>query len=282
VRTWLTGAYASAFRGAGIEFDHLRPYATGDDLQRLDWRVLARRREPYVRCYTEERELRILLLLDISPSLDASSAAPGNRERMHECAALLALAAAANRDRVGAVLFADRVIDTVSPGKGRRHAMSIVVRLLAGHPCGPVTDLRPALSALRSVRRNAVAVLISDLACEPPVSDPGVANALAACARKHDLRALILPDLRRSAARDDHAILALTDAESGRRTVLTWGASRSSATSLSSTGAPETYTDILKSCGVLSVQLQTDEPPFNGLRRLLHCRATGPRRRTVG
>ncbi len=193
VRTHLAGCYASAFRGAGIEFESVRPYEPGDDVRRIDWRVTARRPTVYVRQYQQERELRVLLALDVSDSMHIGPAEDAPVRRALLVAAALGLAAAENGDRVGALLFGREVLDAVPTRGGERHVLSILRRALEARPAGPATDLMPLLSQLRNCRGHVVCVLLSDFLTTPPVWRPDVRRALAGVARKHHLMAVQFP-----------------------------------------------------------------------------------------
>jgi len=167
VMTRFAGAYASAFRGSGLEFAEVRHYEPGDDVRRMDWQVTARRLEPYVRRYVEERELRVLIAVDASGSMGSLAAGSARKETACKVVAALALSAAANGDRVGGLLFADRVAAVIPPRRGQRHALG-VVRQAMSEQTAAVTDLRPALSHIRNLRGHAVVFLVTDFLVEPP------------------------------------------------------------------------------------------------------------------
>ncbi len=187
VRTRLAGRYRSAFRGPGLEFEGLVPYASDHDVQRIDWLVTARRGRPFVRRYVEERELRVLVALDVSPSM-----ATGARERALLLLTALALSAARAGDRSGAVLFADQVVDIVPATRGRNHALDLVRRCLETETEASTTDPRPLLRRLLNLRGHAAVFLLSDFLWQPPPWDEDVQRMLGAAARKHDLLAVRL------------------------------------------------------------------------------------------
>jgi uncharacterized protein (DUF58 family) len=184
-----SGAYRSAFRGQGLEFAEVREYVAGDDIRSIDWNVTARAGRPFVKRYDEERELTVIVALDLSGSLAFGSRARAKRDAAAEAGALLALAAARNRDRVGLLLFTDRVELYLPPGKNRSRALRIARELLAFEPKGKGTDLAQAMGFLRRVlRRRAVVFLLSDwraAAFDRPLS---------LLARKHDVVALEVSD----------------------------------------------------------------------------------------
>lgn len=216
VRTRFAGAFAGAFHGPGLEFEEFAPYQPGDEVQRIDWLVTARRRRPYVRRYTEERSLRMLLVADVSRSMDVP--APGGTPRRRACKAiaLLALSAAHSGDRTGALLFGGGEPTVLSPRTGSKHAMGLLTAALANRPEADRTDPRPALRQLRNLRGHALVVLLSDFLLNPPLSDPQVRRLLRACTQKHELLGIGIPPVqtgRGGAA----AIIEGRDPESGRR-----------------------------------------------------------------
>jgi len=204
------GEYHSVFKGLGMEFAEVREYAAGDDIRSIDWNVTARMGHPFVKLFREERELTVVLLVDQS-----ASEFFGTRERLKselaaEVAALLALSAVENNDRVGLVLFTDRVELTVPPAKGRRHVLRVVREILAHHPSGKGTDLAGALDHLcRLQKRRAVVFLISDFLAE------GYEQSLSIASKRHDLVALRLRD-RREEILPSVGVVALRDLETGR------------------------------------------------------------------
>jgi uncharacterized protein (DUF58 family) len=220
-RTELAGVHASAFRGRGVEFAGLRGHEPGDDVRRIDWRVFARRRRLMVRDYVEERRLRVILAVDVSRSMDRAGGGR-SRELAWQAAGTIALSAALAGDSVGALLFGQRVLACVPPRVGERHALSIACRLLAAPADGTCTDLAAPLEALSRLRHHAVAFLVTDFLTSPPPWAPPVAALLAACARRHDLRAL---HLRPAAVCEPGpgAIVRARVAESGRPVAIETG-----------------------------------------------------------
>jgi uncharacterized protein (DUF58 family) len=204
VEDTLSGQYHSVFKGRGMDFAEVRPYAPGDEVRAIDWNVSARTGQLHVKRFVEERELTVVILCDRSGSTDFGSRERTKAERAAELAALLALSAVANGDRVGLVLFTDRVERFVPPRKGRRHALRIVSEILQHEPASPRTDLRAPLEFLRrALRRRTVAFLLSDfLAPHPALPPPGgpadgplpFERALRIAARKHDLVPVRLSD----------------------------------------------------------------------------------------
>jgi uncharacterized protein (DUF58 family) len=160
----LAGGYHSVFKGRGMAFSEVRQYQHGDDVRFIDWNVSARMNDTYVKVFTEEREMTVMLLVDLSGSERFGSIARPKVETVAEVAALLAFSAAKNNDRVGLILFTDRVERYVPPKKGRGHVMRVVTEILNAKPAGTKTDVRCALDMLGGVqRKRCVAFLVSDL-----------------------------------------------------------------------------------------------------------------------
>jgi len=208
------GSYHAVFKGRGMEFAEVREYQPGDDARTIDWNVTARMGAPYVKKFVEERDLTLLLLVDVSGSQSFGSQFLLKRDYAAELAAVLAFSAVANHDRVGAVLFSDRVEGYVPPGRGRDHALRIVRDLLALEPEGRGTDLQAALRFARGVlRRRGIVAVISDFQAE------GYERALGVLRRRHDVIAIRLSDPRESAV-PASGLVALRDPETGARFVV--------------------------------------------------------------
>ena len=211
------GEYHSAFRGRGIEFSEVRPYQIGDDVRTIDWNVSARMGEAYVKLFEEEREQTLLLLVDVSGSEDFGSGGRAKRELAAELCAVLGFSAVRNNDKVGLLLFSDRVERFVPPKKGRRHVLRLVRDLYVHRPQSRGTALKAALDhALHVLRRRAIVVLVSDFL------DDGYERALRTLARKHDVVAVRLLDPREEAL-PAVGLLSLTDAETGRPVLIDTG-----------------------------------------------------------
>jgi uncharacterized protein (DUF58 family) len=207
------GAYHAVFKGRGMEFAEVREYAPGDEVRTIDWNVTARMGAPYVKKFVEERDLTLLLLVDVSGSQAFGSQYLLKRDYAAELAAVLAFSAVANHDRVGAVLFSDRIEGYVPPGRGRDHALRIVRDLLARDPVGRGTDLTGALRfAQRVLRRRGIVAVISDFQAE------GYEKSLGALRRRHDVVALHVRDPREGDV-PAAGLVAFTDPETGQRIV---------------------------------------------------------------
>jgi len=210
----IVGSYHANFKGRGMEFAEVREYQPGDDIRDIDWNVTARMAAPYVKRFVEERDLTLLLLVDVSGSQRFGSRYLIKRDYAAELAAVLAFSAVANHDRVGAALFTDRVEKYVPAGGGRDHALRIVRDLLAVDPEGRGTDLAGALRfASQVLKRRSIVAVISDF------QDTGYERPLGILRRRHDVIALQLFDPRE---RDfpDAGVLALLDPETGERVVV--------------------------------------------------------------
>ncbi|MBI2441972.1 MAG: DUF58 domain-containing protein [Lentisphaerae bacterium] len=187
----ISGEYHSVFKGRGMEFDEVREYVPGDDVRAIDWNVTARMGHPFVKRFCEERELTIVFLVDISGSMAFGSCLRSKAEVAAELTSLLALSAIKNQDKVGLILFSDRIERYIPPRKGRTAAMRLVREVLAAEETRRETDLRAALQFLNKVqKRRAVVFLISDFMAE------GFENELRVTARRHDLIACPIADQR--------------------------------------------------------------------------------------
>jgi uncharacterized protein (DUF58 family) len=207
------GDYHAVFKGRGMEFAEVREYTPGDEVRTIDWNVTARMGAPYVKKFVEERDLTLLLVVDVSGSQEFGSQYLLKRDYAAELAAVLAFSAVSNHDRVGAVLFSDRIEGYVPPGRGRDHALRIVRDLLAREPLGRGTDLGGALRfANRVLRRRGIVAVISDFQAK------GYEKALGALRRRHDVVALHLRDPREAEV-PAAGLVAFTDPETGETVV---------------------------------------------------------------
>jgi uncharacterized protein (DUF58 family) len=217
VNSGIGGHYRSVFRGRGIDFDEVREYVPGDEVRTIDWNVTARAGHPFVKKFREERELTILLLVDVSGSFDFGSTAKSKRELAAELASVLALSATRNNDRVGLVLFTDGIEKYVPPKKGRAHVLRVVREILGAEPKRRDTDVAQALRFANAMtRRRAVMFLLSDFEStgEPATQAGSLRDAVRLTRRRHDLVALHLFDPREMRL-PDVGMLTLEDAETG-------------------------------------------------------------------
>ncbi len=191
VQDQMAGAYHSIFKGSGIAFEEVRPYQIGDDIRLIDWNVSARMSEAFVKLFVEEREMTVILLVDVSGSLGFGSTASTKAEVAAELAALISFSAIENNDRVGLVTFTDRIERFVPPKKGRKHVLRVIVELLGGRPAGRGTDISVALDYIgRVTRRKSVVFLISDF------QGSGWEKSIRHMARRHDLIPIEISDPR--------------------------------------------------------------------------------------
>ena len=208
-RQIFAGEYHSAFRGRGMAFSEVREYQFGDDIRNIDWNVTARLGHPYVKVFEEERELTVMLLVDVSRSGDFGTVSSTKREMMTEIAAVLAYSVIANNDKVGLMLFSDRVEKYIPPKKGRGHMLRIIREMLSYEPQGSGTSLSEPLRYLTNVlRKKCTAFILSDFIAPPFV------EALRIASGKHDVVALRITD-RREKELPDVGFMKVTDPETG-------------------------------------------------------------------
>ncbi len=207
----LAGQYRSVFKGRGMNFEEVREYAPGDEVRAIDWNVTARLGEPFVKKFTEERELTVMLIVDVSASGSFGSVELSKRELAAEVASLLAFSAIRNNDKVGLILFSDHVELYIPPRKGRSHTLRLIREILFFEPKGRGTDPASALNYLnRVVTRKSVVFLISDF------QTPDISRELSVTGRRHDLIAMPIVDPREESL-PDVGRLTLEDAETGEQ-----------------------------------------------------------------
>jgi uncharacterized protein (DUF58 family) len=205
----LAGSYHSVFKGRGMAFSEVRQYQPGDDVRFIDWNVSARMNDAYVKMFTEEREMTVMLLVDLSASEKFGSVGKPKIETVAEIAALLAFSAIKNNDRVGLILFTDRVERFVPPKKGRGHVMRVVTEILNASPEGTGTNIASALDMLGGLRkRRSVAFLLSDFIADD------YEKQLRVAAKRHDLIPVQVVDPREENL-PDVGLALLEDLESG-------------------------------------------------------------------
>jgi uncharacterized protein (DUF58 family) len=214
VNTLMAGQYKSVFRGAGIEFEEVRDYTPGDDVKSIDWKVSARLGKPFVKRFREERELIVMLLVDLSASQRFGTREAGKQELAAETAAILAFNAIRNNDKVGAILFTDQVERYIPPQKGSGHVWRVIKEIFSHQPENTGTDISQAVGFLgRVCRKRSVAFVISDFIL--PQAEPVVDRQMRSTARKHELINVLISDpgefdLPRA------GIVTLRDLETGR------------------------------------------------------------------
>ena len=210
----MAGEYHSVFKGRGMEFNEVREYYPGDDVRTIDWNVTARTGRPHVKVFAEERELTVILMVDASSSLAFGTRDKTKGELAAELSALLAFSAIENHDRVGLIIFTDRIERSIPPKKGRRHVLRVIREVLSFRPETTKTDIGLALEYLSRIqRRRAVVFLISDFIA------PDYTRALRVANRRHDLIALTLSDPREREI-PPLGLVELEDAETGESLLL--------------------------------------------------------------
>jgi uncharacterized protein (DUF58 family) len=259
----LAGSYHSVFKGQGMNFDEVREYVPGDEIRTIDWNVTARTGIPHVKKFTEERELTIMLMIDISGSGGFGSGEQSKREMMAELGSVLAFSAVRNNDKVGLVLFSDFVELFIPPDKGRKHILRVIREILFFQPRGKGTKIAEALDFVNRVaKRKCVTFLLSDF-CLPGDFDESL-NALKPklriTGRRHDLIAVSITDPRERELPDVGRI-TLEDAEAGEQIVLNtadaW--TRQAYANLTADRA-ERFAHTVRSAGIDLLRLSTDQP----------------------
>ena len=211
------GEYHSAFKGRGMAFSEVREYQFGDDVRNMDWNVTARLRSPYVKVFEEERELTVVLLVDVSSSGIFGTTSKTKRELLAEIAAVLSFSASANNDKVGALFFSSKVEKFIPPKKGRSHLLRIIRELLEFRPQTQGTDISEALRFLtNAIKRKCTAFLLSDLMDVDQQSRPNYEEALKIAVNRHDLSVINIYDPREREI-PDVGLVRVRDAETGEQ-----------------------------------------------------------------
>lgn len=204
------GQYHSAFKGRGMAFSEVREYQYGDDVRDIDWNVTARMSKPYIKVFEEEREMTVMLLVDVSASLDFGTIKQMKKEMETEIAATLAFSAIQNNDKIGVIFFSDRVEKFIPPKKGKKHILYIIRELLDFKPESRRTDVRMAIEYLTNVlKKRCTAFILSDF-----IDGKDFSNVLTIANRKHDVVAIQVYD-RRVAELPDVGLMKVRDAETG-------------------------------------------------------------------
>ncbi len=204
------GQYHSAFKGRGMAFSEVRAYQYGDDVRDIDWNVTARMNAPYVKVFEEERELKVMLLIDVSGSLDFGTRNETKRQMVTEIAATLAFSAIQNNDKIGVVFFSDKIEKFIPPKKGRKHILYIIHEMLDFHPESRKTDISSVLEFIvNAVRHRCTAFLISDFYTRTDFS-----KQMEVCSRKHDVVAIQVYDIFAKVL-PDVGLVKVSDSETG-------------------------------------------------------------------
>jgi len=208
------GQYHSAFKGRGMAFSEVREYQYGDDVRDIDWNVTARYNRPYIKVFEEERELTVVLLVDVSGSLDYGTHGQMKSDMATEIAATILFSAIQNNDKIGVIFFSDRVEQYIPPQKGRRHILYIIRRMLTFKPQSRRTDVGVALEYLSQVvKRRCTAFVLSDFFCKD------FSQQMQIVGRKHDMMGIQIYD-RRAKTLPNIGLMNIVDAETGREMLI--------------------------------------------------------------
>lgn len=265
----LAGEYHSVFKGRGMEFSEVREYQAGDDIRTIDWNVTARMGHPFVKRYVEERELTVMILVDASRSGEFGSASQLKNEVATEICALLAFSAIKNNDRVGLIIFTDRVEKYVPPKKGRQHVLRLVRELLYFKPQDRETDIGEALEYLQRVqKRKSVVFLISDF-LSPEFETPlRIAN------RRHDVVAITITDPRERAL-PPIGLIEFEDAETGEIVIIdTYDPEARKLFASLGEGSAGDLQKIFRRLSVDAIDVMTDQPYVMPMIRFFRKRAS--------
>ncbi|MHB8580615.1 MAG: DUF58 domain-containing protein [Ignavibacteriaceae bacterium] len=204
-----SGEYHSVFKGRGMEFSEVREYQFGDDIRNIDWNVTARFGHPFIKVFEEERELTVILMVDLSGSLNFGSADKTKQEVAAELSAILAFSALKNNDKVGLILFTDKIEKFVPPRKGNKHVLRIIRDVLSFEPEGKSTNLKGALEYMNNaIKKRSIVFMLSDF------MDSGFEKILRIVGKRHDLIGIVLNDKREEEI-PKVGVIRFTDAESG-------------------------------------------------------------------
>jgi uncharacterized protein (DUF58 family) len=264
------GEYHSVFRGQGMEFDEVRPYLPGDEVRTIDWNVTARMGQPYVKRYVEERELTVMLLVDASGSGDFATQGRFKRELAAELAAVLSFSATTNKDKVGLMIFTDKVELYIPPRKGRKHVLRLIRELLAFEPENHGTNLKLALDTINQIlKRRSILFLVSDFYDDPEK----YRKPLHIANRKHDVIAVDLHDPLETQI-PEVGVLTVEDAETGE---LLWLDTSNPAWRQAFTEQSRQFemakNKILANAGVDRINIETDHDYIKALALFFQKRA---------
>ena len=274
-RNIFAGEYHSQFKGRGMAFSEVREYQPGDDVRSIDWNVTARMNRPYIKVYEEERELTVMLLVDVSGSRNFGTVSQMKRDTMAEVAATLAFSTIENNDKVGVIFFSDRVEKFIPPKKGKSHVLHIIRELLSFEPEHHGTDINAALQFLTNAqKRRCAAFLISDF-MDPKFAGErlkirGEVAPVVIAARKHDLNAIQIYD-RRDAEMPNVGLLKVRDPETGARV---WAdtslASVRNAYGQAWRDQQAALETVYTKTGMHNISVRTDEDYVKKLMQLFH------------
>ena len=254
-RNIFAGQYHSAFKGRGMAFSEVREYQYGDDIRDIDWNVTARYVRPYVKVFEEERELTVMLLIDVSGSRDFGSVNVMKKEVITEIAATLAFSAIQNNDKIGVVFFSDKIEKFIPPQKGKKHILYIIRELIDFHPEETRTDISQVLKYLtNAIKKRCTAFLISDF-----IDKEGFKDALTVANRKHDMVAIQVYD-RRETELPAVGLMKIKDAETGKEQWIDRSSARVRAAYKEWWEKRQAkMSDTFKKCRVDSVSVRTED-----------------------
>lgn len=258
------GEYHSAFKGRGMSFSEVREYQYGDDVRDIDWNVTARFNKPYIKVFEEERELTVMLVIDLSESLDFGTVKQTKRDMVTEIAATIAFAAIQNNDKIGVIFFTDKVEKFIPPQKGRKHILYIIRELLNFESESSRTDITVPLQFLtNALKKRCTAFVISDF-----IDESDYKNAMTIANRKHDVVAIQVYD-RRLAELPKVGLIKMRDAESGEEMFVDTSSSKVQAAQREWWRTQrEKLEETLKKSGVDSVSIRTDQDYVKALMNL--------------
>ena len=267
----VTGAYYSSFKGRGMDFEEVREYEIGDDVRTIDWNVSAKMDRPFVKVFREEREMTLMLLIDLSASGVFGSVEQSKRERAAEIASVLAFSATQNNDKVGVLLYTDEVEHYIPPKKGRRHILRVIRDILFFKPKGRRTSHQAALDYLNRVqRRKTVVFMISDFLDEPAE----LFDTLALTNQRHDLISIALSDPREIEL-PEVGLITLEDAETGEMVEIDTGnKSTRHRYAARARQRQQDFDSHMRKKGLDWIQASTDQPYLPALRKLFARRAS--------
>ncbi|HET6280050.1 MAG TPA: DUF58 domain-containing protein [Polyangia bacterium] len=269
VRDRMAGQYHSVFKGSGIAFSEVRQYMPGDDIRQIDWNVSARMNDVYIKLFTEEREMTVLLLVDMSASGNFGSRTQEKRELAAEIAAVLAFSAIRNNDRVGLIIFTDDVEKFVPPKKGKKHVLRVISEILSFAPKSPRTNIGAGLQFLgRIARRRAVAFLISDFLASPASYE----RALRITAGRHDLVPVSVTDPLEEAL-PAVGFLELEDPETGEVTLFDTSGPEGRAFAAEARRLVTAREALFRRLDMDTVKVRTDRPYLPALTSFFEARA---------
>lgn len=266
----LAGQYESVFKGQGIEFEEVREYQPGDDVRNIDWNVTARTGRPFVKKFVEERELTVMLVVDLSGSQRFGTHTRPKAELAAELCAVIAFSAITNNDKVGLIVFTDQIEEFIPPKKGRRHVLRVIRDVLSFTPEGHGTDITVALEYLNKVTtRRTVSFLVSDF-LEPP--DQDYERALRIASKRHDIIAIAITDPREWEL-PKLGIMEFQDAETGEIILIDTSSSRTRAEFRRlADERMRQRTGMFRAAGIDAITLQTGESYIGELLKFFRMR----------